>query len=413
MTDPYRPQSLSELRDAVAASLDGGASLDVSGLGSKRALGRPIQAARGLELSLLSGVRSYEPAELVLTAAAGTPLAEIEALLASKNQMLAFEPPHLGQLLGSATSGTAASGTPGSGTLGGAIACNLAGPRRIKSGAARDHFLGVVAVSGRGEIFKAGGKVVKNVTGYDLCKLLAGSFGTLAVMEEVTLKVMPAPAKTRSVLLFGLAAAEAVALLADALNSPYEISGAAYLPRPVARRSAVDLVRRADASVTALRIEGTAISAEARTKAVCSRLSHLAPIEELHTANSVRLWAEIRDVAALLPGAETALWRASVTPSGGPIVAAVALDGDYLLDWGGGLVWLSMPAAGDGGATVIRSAVKAAGGHAMLVRGAPALRAAIPVFEPPEPGLARLNARVKEGFDPLRVLNPGRMYADI
>ncbi len=392
----------------MAASLDGGASLDVSGLGSKRALGRPIQAARGLELSRLTGVRSYEPAELVLTAASGTPLAEVEALLASKDQMLAFEPPHLGGLLGSASSGT-----PASGTLGGVLACNLAGPRRIKSGAARDHFLGVVAVSGRAEIFKAGGKVVKNVTGYDLCKLLAGSFGTLAVMEEVTLKVMPAPAKTRSVLLFGLAAAEAVAILADALNSPYEISGAAYLPRPVAQRSAVDYVRRAAASVTALRIEGTGISTEARTKALCAKLSHLAPIEELHTANSTRLWTEIRDVASLLPDDGTALWRASVTPSGGPLVIAAAADGDYLLDWGGGLVWLSMPATGDGGAGVIRSAVKAVGGHAMLVRAAPALRAAVPVFEPQEPGLARLNARVKEGFDPARVLNPGRMYADI
>src|SRR5258708_20933386 len=177
---------------------------------------------------------------------------------------------------------------------------------------------------------------------------------------------MPRPAKTRSVLLFGLAAAEAVAILADALNSPYEISGAAYLPRPVAQRSAVDYVRRAAASVTALRIEGTGISTEARTKALCAKLSHLAPIEELHTANSTRLWTEIRDVASLLPDDGTALWRASVTPSGGPLVISAPADGDYLLDWGGGPGWLSMPATGGGGARV-----SPAPGEAVRLHGPP------------------------------------------
>ena len=403
MVDADRPQSLAELQSAIASAAAGGVTLDVSGSGSKRALGRPIQAARSLDLSGIAGVRSYESAELILTVAAGTPLADIEALLASKNQMLAFEPPHLGSLLGSSSSGT----------LGGAIACNLAGPRRIKSGAARDHFLGVVAVSGRGEIFKAGGKVVKNVTGYDLCKLLAGSYGTLAVLEEVTVKVVPAPAKTRTVLLFGQSPVEAVAALADALNSPHEVSGAAYLPPRAAQRSAVDYVRRAGVSVTAIRLEGTAVSVEARTKALCAQLSHLAAIEELHSANSARLWSEIRDVATLLPDVGQALWRVSVPPRAGPTLAALAADGECLLDWGGGLAWLSMSAAGDGGAALIRAGIKTMGGHATLVRATPSLRAAVPVFEPPEPGVARLNARVKEGFDPARVLNPGRMYADI
>src|SRR4051812_19326202 len=200
MTGSFRPESEAQLRDAVAACVADGAALEVVGLGTKRGFGRPMQTARLLDLSSIKGVRSYEPAELVLTAAAGTPLAEIEALLAAKKQMLEFEPPYLSALLGAASAGT----------LGGAVACNLAGPRRIKSGAARDHFLGTVAVSGRGEVFKAGGKVVKNVTGYDLCKLLAGSFGTLAAMEEVTVKVLPAPEKSRTVLLFGLEPGEAI-----------------------------------------------------------------------------------------------------------------------------------------------------------------------------------------------------------
>ncbi len=408
MSVGYKPQTLQQLCDAVASSVADGASTEIRGLGTKSGWGRPVQAERVLDLSALSGVRSYEPAELVLTAAAGTPLAEIEALLAGQNQMLAFEPPSLTGLFASTDAAPAGS----SGTLGGAVACNLAGPRRIKTGAARDHFLGVVAVSGRGEIFKAGGKVVKNVTGYDLCKLLAGSFGTLAAMEEITLKVLPAPAKTRTVLLFGLAPAEAVAALAEALNRPYEVSGTTYLPQAVAARSSVDYVRRAGTSATAIRVEGTAVSVEARCRALCSRLSHLAAIEELHTLNSQRLWLEIRDVAALLLDPAKAIWRISVAPTAAPGVVA-SVGGEYFLDWGGGQIWLAVTPGTDGGAQMIRKAVAPAGGHATLLRAAPSLRSAVPVFEQQDATLAGLSARVKDSFDPKRLLNPGRMYAGI
>ncbi len=402
MTGPERPQNLSDLRDAIAEAAAGGMSLEVAARASKQALGRPIQASRMLDLSALSGIRAYEPAELVLTAAAATPLAEIEAALVANRQMLAFEPPHWDRLLG----------TGQGGSLGGALACNLAGPRRIKSGAARDHFLGVVAVSGRGEIFKAGGKVVKNVTGYDLCKLLAGSFGTLAAMEEVTVKVLPAPPKTRTVLLLGLDATSGVAALTDALNSAYEVSGAAYLPRAVAARSSVDDVRGSETSVTAIRVEGTAISVEARCQALRRQFATYSGVKELHTANSVQLWSEIREVEPLLSDPSRAVWRVSVPPTGGPAVAA-ATGGEYLLDWGGGLVWVAMDPTGDGGAAMVRAGVRAVGGHAMLVRAAPAVRAAVPVFEPQEPAVAALSARVKQAFDPLRILNPGRMYAEL
>ncbi|HTP83731.1 MAG TPA: glycolate oxidase subunit GlcE [Alphaproteobacteria bacterium] len=402
MSGPRRPHNLSDLREAIAEATASETSLEISGRASKRALGRPIQASQVLDLSALSGIRTYEPAELVLTAAAATPLAEIEAALAANNQMLAFEPPHWDRLLAAQDSGS----------LGGVLACNLAGPRRIKSGAARDHFLGVVAVSGRGEIFKAGGKVVKNVTGYDLCKLLAGSFGTLAAMEEVTVKVLPAPPKTRTVLLLGLDAASAVTALTEALNSAYEVSGAAYLPRAVAARSRVDRVRAAEASVTAIRVEGTAISVEARSQVLRRQFAAHAAVEELHTTNSVQLWSEIREVQPLLPDPGRAIWRASVPPTGGAAVAG-AVGGEYLLDWGGGLVWAAMDAAGDGGAAIVRAAVRAAGGHALLVRAAPGVRAAVSVFEPQEGAVAALSARVKKAFDPLRVLNPGRMYAEL
>ena len=165
------------------------------GHGSKRAIGRPAQTDLTLDLSALSGITLYEPEELVLSAKAATPLAEIEALVAAKGQQLAFEPMDYATLLG---------GVAGRGTIGGALAANLSGPRRIKAGAARDHFLGFSAVSGRGETFKSGGRVVKNVTGYDLCKLIAGSWGTLAAMTEVTIKVLPAAETEETLLIRGL-----------------------------------------------------------------------------------------------------------------------------------------------------------------------------------------------------------------
>ena len=330
-------------------------------------------------------------------------MAEIDAALAARQQMLAFEPPDFGPLLGRPSGG---------GTLGGAIATGFSGPRRIKAGAVRDHLLGFAAISGRGEAFKAGSKVVKNVTGYDLPKIFCGAFGTLGAMTEVTLKALPAPPKARSVLVFGLDVAAATRAMADALNSPFEVSGAALLPAPVAARSAVDLVRQSGGSVTALRIEGTPASVAARCAGLRALLAGRGPDAELHTMRTRRLWNELRDVAALLPDPDTALWRLSIPPAAAPIVSA-ALVGERLYDWGGGLIWLAVPATGDADAARVRTAVAGAGGHATLLRAPAALRQAVPVFQPQPPHLARLSARVKAGFDPAHVLNRGRMLPGI
>src|SRR6266853_1084504 len=226
------PADLAELRDAVATALAAEEPLELVGGGSKRELGRPLQTPHTLDLSRLSGIRDYAPSELVLTAGAATPLAEIERALAKHNQMLAFEPPGWGGLLGLEDAAP---------TLGGVLACNLSGPRRVKAAAARDHFLGFHAVSGRAEIFKAGGKGVKNVTGYDLPKLMAGSYGTLAALEEVTVKVLPEPETVATVLFAGVEPAAAVRLMSAALGSPHEVSGAAYLPETAAKLLGVPL----------------------------------------------------------------------------------------------------------------------------------------------------------------------------
>jgi glycolate oxidase FAD binding subunit len=396
----FKPSNAKELQQCVAYAAAEGESLRVQGTNSKAALGRPTSAQRTLDLSALAGAVEYEPEELVLTCNAATLMRDILKLLEQRAQMLAFEPPDLGAIYGAA----AADG----GTLGGALAANLAGPRRIKMGAARDHFLGFSGVSGRGEEFKAGSKVVKNVTGYDLSKLIAGSMGTLAVLDRVTIKVMPAPAKTRSVLVFGLDPARAVQAMADALNSPWEVSGAAYLPHRAGARSSVDHVAQAAASVTAIRVEGTSVSVAARCEALRKSLGAFGPVEELHSMRSAKLWREVRDVAALLPGTSAALWRVSVAPSDGPAVAAAMPNADWFFDWGGGLVWLAVPASPDASASAVRASFKE--GHATLMRAPDAVRGVVPVFEPPASAVAALSRGIKAQFDPKGILNPGRLY---
>jgi len=314
-------------------------------------------------------------------------------LLASKKQELAFEPMDYGRVLG---------GPENAGTLGGTMAANLSGPRRIRQGAARDHVLGVAAVSGRGEAFKAGGRVVKNVTGYDLCKLLASSYGTLAVMTEISVKVLPAPEATRTVALAGLDDARAVAAMIHGLNSPHELSGAAHLPK-------ADEHAR-----TILRVEGPLPSVEARSQALRDELKPFGAAEIFGDADSLRLWTAVRDAQPLAAG-ERAIWRVSLAPTAAPtFLSAVraALDVDYFLDWGGGLVWLAVQGADDGGAGSIRAALRGQG-HATLIRAPAGLRAAVPVFEPLSPALAALSARVKDGFDPKRILNRGRLYPEL
>ena len=403
----FAPVDLDELRDAVGEALAVEEPLEVVAGGSKRGFGRPLQLPRLLDLSRLAGIRDYQPSELVLTAGAATPIEEIDAALAEAGQMLAFEPPDLGALFGMPTA------VSGRRTLGGALACNLSGPRRIKAGAARDHFLGFRGVSGRGEVFKAGGKVVKNVTGYDLCKLIAGSFGTLAALEEVTVKVLPRPEALSTVMLWGLDALAAVRALSRALASPHEVSGAVYIPAP----STTGLMSLpGSTAVAALRLEGPGPSVTFRRERLLAELGSDCEATSLDDESSIPFWQAVRDVLPLAGSGDRAIWRVSVAPSrGGELGEAIAhrLDTSWYLDWAGGLVWAAIAGAADGGGAVIRDAIRGADGrgtgHATLIKGSPELRRSVPVFEPQPPPLAALAGRIKESFDPRRILNPGRM----
>lgn len=409
MADTLQPRDAKDVEAAVQWVLAEGKATEIVGHGSKRVIGRPAQTDLTLDLSALSGITLYEPEELVLSAKAATPLAEIEALVAAKGQQLAFEPMDYATLLG---------GVAGRGTIGGALAANLSGPRRIKAGAARDHFLGFSAVSGRGETFKSGGRVVKNVTGYDLCKLIAGSWGTLAAMTEVTIKVLPAAETEETLLIRGLEPAQAVEAMTTAMGSACDVSGAAHLPPEVAT-SIPAVAGAAGGGITALRLEGFSPSVVHRRGVLQGLMKPFGDLATIDASVSRAFWKAVRDVtpfAAGREGMERPLWRISTAPDRGAELGATIAERDgakVLYDWAGGLLWLTLAASDDAGAARIGPAVAATGGHATLIRAPASMRAAIGVFAPQEAGLAALTKRVKESFDPKGVLNPGRMWAGV
>jgi glycolate oxidase FAD binding subunit len=411
MTQTYRPDTPEQVAELVAWAVAETTPLDLRGHGTRADLGRPTNTSHVLDLSGLDGIIDYAPNELVMTARAGTSMATIQAALDEAGQMLAFEPPDWRALLGKLDG----PGDP-TGTLGGLVATNLSGPRRLSAGAARDHVLGIQGVSGRGEAIKSGGRVVKNVTGFDLSKLMTGSFGTLAALTELSLKVVPRPEESRTVLIRGTVDQAAMEVMSRGLRSPHEVSGACYLPEDVACRSAVAAVRDPGRSVTALRVEGPEPSVVWRGEALRNELSAWGPTDELHTADSAALWAEVRDARLIADPPEAQIWRLSVPPmNGAAVVRALEHNApgallSWMADWGGGLLWLALAPTPHAHAAGVRRAVDHhGGGHATLIRASRDVRAHVAVFHPPPQPLEALSRRVKESFDPAGILSPGRM----
>jgi len=399
----FLPFTAADVAEAVAWAISEEAPIEIVGHGSKRGIGHPLQCEHAIDLSAMSGVTLYEPEELVLSAKAGTPVADIESLLAQNRQQLAFEPMDCSRLLAHDTRGGKG------GTIGGTMAANLSGPRRLTAGAARDHILGVNVVSGRGETFKSGGRVVKNVTGYDLSKLMAGSWGTLGVMTDVTVKVLPAAETETTLAIRGLTDEMGTAAMALAMGSSAEVSGAAHLPYAVTERVAGSL--RGSDPATLLRVEGFGPSVTSRVETLKSLLKNAGPIDETSGLESKLLWRDIRDCAPFADGTWQPVWRVSMTPlEAHRLVLALRMQAgcDAFYDWQGGLVWLRMEAEPE--ADALRALLRQfGGGHATLMRASPAWRAAVPAFEPEAPALAALSARVKAEFDPKGLFNPGRM----
>ena len=368
MVDVLSPTTPDQLRDAVGWALGSETPLEIIGSGSKRAFGHSVRTNAVLDCSKLSGILFYQPEELVISARAGTPLADIKAALAEKNQQFHFEPGNFPALLDGSSG-------PDAGTIGGLVACNLAGPRRIKGGAARDHLLGFEAVSGRAEDFKSGGRVMKNVTGFDLSKLMAGSFGTLGVMHTVTLKVMPNDETSATVIVACSDPRAAGKAMTIAMGSENEVSAAAWIAPEDAPHLDVPLAGEYGSGLVAVRVEGPKPSVA---------------------------------------------WRVSVPPASGGDICAQLIEktgGRAMMDWAGGLIWLQIaasdaanaPDAPDAMAGTIRDIVANVGGQANLVRASDEILQATSVFHPEDPALARINARIKENLDPKGILNPGRI----
>jgi len=380
-----------DIADAIRAASAAKSPLELTAGGTRRALGRPVQAAQSLSLAGLTRVTLYEPGELTLVVQAGMTIAALDDLLDSENQQLTFEPPDHRALLG----------TKGEPTIGGAIAVAASGPRRLRAGAARDALLGIRYINGHGEVLRSGGRVMKNVTGYDLPKLMCGAYGTLGAITEVGMKVIPKVEVVKTFGVMGLDDPTAIAALSAALKTPTDVSAAAHLPASVSKELGFS-----DAA-TLLRVEGFDIQATYRAKVLKEALAGHGELIEIES----NPWPAIRDVM-MFAGDDRAVWRLSVKPSDAPILVAGLrdqMDCEAFYDWGGGLIWLACTEGADAQESTVRAALNGLSGHATLMRASDTVRAAVPVFQPEVKPIAALSQRIKNEFDPAGILNPGRM----
>jgi glycolate oxidase FAD binding subunit len=389
----HMPASADELARIVADARAVRTPLAVAGGKTRVGLGRPVQAAAEISTRNLNGITLYEPAELVIAAKAGTPLRAVTDALAARGQRLPFEPMDHRRLYR----------TSGEPTVGGVAACNISGPARINLGAARDSMIGLKFVNGRGEDIKSGGRVMKNVTGLDLVKTLAGSHGTLAVFHEVCFKVLPKAEAERTLVLSGLDDARAIEALSAALGSPFEPTGAAHLP-----------AEGSETARTLIRIEGVPASLDYRAGQLTKLLKAYGSPDTLGEVEAAALWADIRD-AAFFASVPNPVWRVSVAPSKGATLgtALKARGARVFYDWGGGLVWAMLGADDDPQSAFVHAETSRHGGYATLIRASEQARLAADVFSAPAAPLMALQKKLKSSFDPAGILNPGRMYAGL
>jgi len=398
-----QPQTEDELAEVIRSAAEHLRPVEIVSGGTKRGLGRPIDAEIRLDVGRLSGVVCYEPDELIFTANAATPMAEIDAMLSEKDQMLGFAPADWAALYGKET---------GHATLGGVVGANACGARRLKAGAVRDHLIGCRFVNGTGETVKAGGRVVKNVTGFDVPKIMCGAFGTLGVLTELTFRVVPAPKRAPAIAIRNCTAEDGLSFLRQAARLPLEPTGLAYLPATVcsASKAMADAGLAHTNGVAVIRVEGAEdpiIDKLARLKSHFSKQDTMVLDDDAARA----LFREVEDGTPFLDH-DTDIWRLFVPSTNALAAIGMSEAHFWYADCAGEILWLGLPASREI-AERLRENAKNIGGYATLMRAEDNARARIPVFEPEPPARAALSRAVKTAFDPLHILNPGRMYEEL
>ena len=406
------PQNEKEVSNLIRKFYKSNVPTELVGMGSKRKIGRPLQCAKTLNLSKLNGIIEYLPEELYIKVKACTPINEIEKELKKNKQQLAFEPINFGYFL---------NGENDFGSAGGQVACNISGPRRFKVGSVRDHVLGFRGVNGRGEIIKSGGVVVKNVTGYDLSKLICGSYGTLVALTEITFKVLPAPEENKSLIIHNQKLETAVDFLNRSISSSNDISGAAMLPddstMPGSKLNIQKTFQlndlRHEGSITAIRIEGSKNSIDHRIENLIKELQITnSNISILEINQSEIFWNKIKNLE-FFSNPKSSLMRVVVPPSeAAPLIYQLSGKFKYYLDWGGALIWLEVFELSEGMFESIRKKAVKLGGYVTMIKNSDYLPYVEDVFTTNKERF-NISQSIKKSFDPKRILNPGKMYIGI
>ena len=402
--ETFEPKDENEIQQIIKYCFKKNLPIEIVGSQTKQEIGKKIQCAKTLRMSQFSGIIDYKPEELYIKAKAGTPIKTIQEELKKKNQHLAFEPINFSKIFNT---------HPNEGTIGGTLSSNFSGSRRFKVGSARDHILGFKGFNGKGEKIKSGGTVVKNVTGYDLSKLITGSFGTLVTLSEITLKVLPLDIETKTIIVSGLPLEHGLAIMGSAISSSNDPSGAIYYPSNLRNNFVFnDLTHKG--SITAIRIEGTQISVKQRVANLIDNLSLKdKKLTILDSTQSEIFWEDTRSLKVFSKGQENIL-RAVVPPSEtlNLINRLKTFHPNYFIDWGGSLIWLELDYLSSQKIDQLRQRILAANGYITLIKSGENIKSSSEIFTI-DPIKFKISQNIKKSFDPKRILNPGKMYTGI
>ena len=402
--DLLKPNNENDLQDAIKYCFKKDLPIEIVGSRTKNQIGKKLQCAKVLDMSNFSGIIQYKPEELYITVKAGTPIKIVKEELKKNNQHLAFEPTNFSEIFNKNSN---------EGTIGGTLACNFSGSRRFKSGSARDHILGFKGYNGKGEKIKSGGTVVKNVTGYDLSKLVTGSFGTLLVLSEITLKVLPMPVDTKTIIISGFSLEQSMGVIASALSSSNDPSGAVFYPNDL-RNNFVFNDLTHPGSITAIRVEGTKTSTEERINNLISNLALIDKnITVLDSIQSEIFWEDTRSLKVFSKKQKNIL-RAVV-----PVSETINLINrlktfhpTFFLDWGGSLIWLELDYLSNQKIDQIRRRITEVGGYLTVIKSPENIKSSSEIFTI-DPIKFKISQNLKKSFDPKRIFNPGKMYTGI